>query len=46
LKLGEEALAGFGSLPELRFELLFGMSLEVAFCGRGDPSLCITRDTT
>ena len=29
MKSGEEGLAGFGSLPEPRFELLFGMSLEV-----------------
>ena len=29
MKFGEEGLAGFESLPEPRFELLFKMSLEV-----------------
>jgi len=29
LKFGEEGLAGFHSLPDPRFELLFGMSLKV-----------------
>jgi hypothetical protein len=46
LKLSEKALTGFGSLPEPRFELLFAMALEVAFCGQRDPYLCITRDIT
>jgi hypothetical protein len=44
LKLSKQALTGFGSLPEPGFELLFAMSLEVIFCGRRGPYLCITRD--
>ena len=37
LEAYEKALAGFGSLPEPRFGLLFAMSLEVAVCGQRDP---------